>query len=106
MSNAQLFQNVYRQDHLRFWDGRDLNYRKVAEFLELSRSDISRLSGVAKTSVRYDEKIPDNVRDRLECIANVCNMVYDFFGNSAKTALWFKTPNPMLGNVSPQDMVR
>ena len=23
-----------------------------------------------------------------------------------KTKLWFQTPNPMLGNVSPRDMIR
>jgi Protein of unknown function (DUF2384) len=106
MATANLFQNVYRADHLHFWDGQDLNYRKVAAFLNLSRAEISSLSGVAKSSVRYDDKIPDAVRDRLQSIANVCNIVYDYFGDTAKTALWFKTANPMLGNLSPQDMVR
>jgi hypothetical protein len=34
-------------------------------------------------------------------------LVAQFFdGDAAKTALWFKTPNPLLGNLSPRDMIR
>jgi hypothetical protein len=29
-----------------------------------------------------------------------------FFNDDVKTKLWFQTPNPMLGNVSPRDMIR
>jgi hypothetical protein len=29
-----------------------------------------------------------------------------FEGDIEKTALWFRTPNPMLGNISPRDMIR
>lgn len=35
------------------------------------------------------------------------NKVKSFFnGNTAKTWLWFKTPNPALGSVSPLDMIK
>lgn len=27
-------------------------------------------------------------------------------GDTEKTSLWFRTPNPMLGNISPRDMIR
>jgi len=34
-------------------------------------------------------------------------MVADFFnGNTEKTVLWFKTRNPLLGDISPRDMIR
>ena len=29
-----------------------------------------------------------------------------FEGDVAKTALWFRLPNPLLGDVSPRDMIR
>jgi hypothetical protein len=47
------------------------------------------------------------MRDRLEEISNTINMVADFFnGNTEKTVLWFKTRNPLLGDISPRDMIR
>ena len=65
------------------------------------------MAQVAESSVRYDQEIPRKVRDRLEEIASIINMVAEVFeGDPAKTALWFKTSNPMLGDVSPRDMIR
>jgi hypothetical protein len=101
-----LFQNVARHDSLGFWAGQTLDYRKVTEFLDFTTADVSRLAGVAKSSVRFDDKIPFEVKERLEWTANICNLVFDFFGNEVKTALWFKAPNPLLGNVAPRDMIR
>lgn len=101
-----LFQNVAAHDRLGFWAAQGLNYRKVSEFLDLTTQDISRLAGVAKSSVRFDEKIPLEMKERLEWTANICNLVFGFFDDADKTAFWFKTPNPMLGNVAPRDMIR
>jgi hypothetical protein len=40
-------------------------------------------------------------------IGNICGLVAQFFaGDAAKTALWFKTKNPLFGNISPRDMIR
>jgi hypothetical protein len=37
----------------------------------------------------------------------LCEQVVGFFeGDVAKTALWFRLPNPMLGDISPRDMIR
>jgi len=34
-------------------------------------------------------------------------LVAEFFdGDPRKTALWFRTPNPLLGDVSPRNMIR
>jgi hypothetical protein len=58
-------------------------------------------------SVRYDEKIPKDVFDRLQEIANICELVAQHFsGDVRKTALWFKTKNPLFGNIAPRDMIR
>jgi len=32
-------------------------------------------------------------------------LVADFFDDHEKADVWFRTPNPMLGNVSPDDMI-
>jgi uncharacterized protein (DUF2384 family) len=57
--------------------------------------------------LRFDARIPPDLRDRLEQIANICTLVAEYFdSDSERTALWFRTPNPMLGDVSPRDMIR
>jgi len=101
-----LFRTVSERDSLKFWQGRALDYQKVREFIGLDTADISRLAGVAKSSVRYDDKAPKEVREHLENVANICNLVFQFFNDPVKTKLWLQTPNPMLGDVSPRDMIR
>ena len=103
----QLFHTVPKADPLDFWQANALNYSHVSEFLELDTPDLSKIGGVSKKSVRLDNRIPNQLKVRLEQIAITCNLVAEFFdGDRLKTALWFKTPNPMLGNLSPRDMIR
>jgi hypothetical protein len=104
---APLFQTVHSQDHLGFWADQTLNASKVAKFFELNKRDVAQVSDVAAASVRFDQKMPKEVRERLEEIANIATLVAQFFeGDALKTALWFKTRNPLLGNLSPRDMIR
>jgi hypothetical protein len=106
MANPDLFNTVYKRDNLHFWQGNTLNYQRVRDFTGFDVSDIASMTGVAKSSVRYDAKAPKEVREHLENIANICNLVFQFFQDDVKTKLWLQTPNPMLGNVSPRDMLR
>jgi len=40
-------------------------------------------------------------------LEQLCEKVLGFFGGDvAKTALWFRLPNPLLGDLSPRDMIR
>ena len=67
----------------------------------------SHSGGAFQASVRFGHKIPEDVLDRLTEIANVCELVVQHFaGNAAKTALWFRTPRPLLGGAAPRDMIR
>ncbi len=107
MNNMNLFSTVAPSDFLAFGRGSAFEPRKVVEWMDFTKNEVSKITSVAKASVRYDESAPKLVLDRLEEIANIANMVADIFeGDTAKTALWFKTKNPMLGDVSPRDMVR
>ena len=57
--------------------------------------------------MRYDDAIPAPVRERLEEIANTINMVaHAFGGDQEKTLAWFRARNPLLGDISPRDMIR
>lgn len=106
-NSAALFRTVADRDYLGFWANESLKTRAVAEFLDLDKRDIAKVAHVAPASVRYDDKIPKDVLDRLHEIANICALVAQHFeGNVTKTALWFKAKNPLFGDIAPRDMIR
>ncbi len=104
---SNLFANIPSADHLNFWAGPGLDAQRVAKFLDLNKRDVAHLADVSPTSVRWDQKIPQEVLNYLTEIAVICGLVAQFFdGDARKTQLWFQTRNPLLGNISPRDMVR
>ena len=107
MANAIGLFDAVPQDFMNFGQGMAFEPRKVPDLLGLKNDDISRLAAVSASSVRFDEAMPQQMRDRLEEIANTINMVAGLFnGDINKTVAWFKARNPMLGDVSPRDMIR
>ena len=107
MANAIGLFDAVPQDFMRFGQGMAFEPRKVPDVLGLKNEDVARLAAVSASSVRYDDAMPQQMRDRLEEIANTINMVAGLFnGDVNKTAAWFKARNPMLGDVSPRDMIR
>lgn len=107
MQPAALFDTVHRGDPLKFWPGGQFMPREVTRFLDLNKNDVSKMANIAKSSVRYDHNIPHELLDHLRQIANICNLVAGAFDNDIeKTALWFTTRNPLLGDVAPRDMIR
>jgi hypothetical protein len=106
-TSPAVFSTVARQDGLGLYADDTFRPKALVEFLGLSNADVSHIAGVSKKSVRYDDGVPKEMLERLEQIGNVCNLVAHFFaGDAAKTALWFKTRNPMLGDIAPRDMIR
>jgi hypothetical protein len=95
-------------DILNLWDDQGVaDYKRIAELWHLSKSDISKISDVAASSVRFDVHIPQQVAERLHELANIANLVAEFFqGDAHKVGLWFELANPMLGNISPRTMIR
>ena len=105
-SSFSLFDSV-PNDYFNFGKGGSFHPKGVPDVLGLKREDVSRLASVSLKSVRYDEAIPEQVRERLEEIAITINMVAKFFdGDTDKTVTWFKARNPLLGDISPRDMIR
>ena len=106
-NTAALFRTVAVRDYLGFWANNRLNARAVVRFLDLDKREVARMAKVALTSVRFDEKMPAALANRLEEIANTCALVAQFFdGDVVKTSLWFKTKNPLFGDVPPRQMIR
>lgn len=107
VANAGLFGTVADKNYLGFWANETLKAREVVDFLDFNKRDVAKVADVAPASVRFDEKIPKGVLERLQEIANICELVAQHFrGDIRKTALWFKTKNPLFGNISPRDMIR
>jgi len=105
-ANFGLF-NTVPEDTLHFGRGAAFSPKAVSDLLNLKKEDVSRLASVSVKSVRYDDAIPEQVRSRLEEIANTINMVaQQFEGDVDKTVAWFKARNPLLGDISPRDMIR
>jgi hypothetical protein len=105
-ANFGLF-NTVPEDVLQFGRGAGFSPKAVSDLLNLKKEDVSRLSAVSVKSVRYDDAMPEQVRNRLEEIASTINMVaQQFEGDVEKTVAWFKARNPLLGDISPRDMIR
>jgi hypothetical protein len=81
--------------------------RKTANFLGFKNEDVATATGVPRKSVHLGAGIPAEVLARLAEIATICALVMDHFsGDENKTHLWFTTRNPLLGNLSPREMIR
>ena len=104
---GDIFANVPQQDYLSVFKDDKPVYNRIVDFLDFKKEDISKATEVPLSSVRYDEKIPKELHERIKEWAILLNLVAEHFkGDATKTALWFTTPNPLLGNISPRDMIR
>lgn len=108
MQNSEIFNTVPQKNYLPFLYEKDgqPDYEKVVDFLKFKKKEVSNAAQVPAQSVRYDEKIPRELKDRITEWANLLQLVAQHFKNEHKTLLWFKMPNPILGNVSPREMIQ
>lgn len=60
---------------------------------------------VRRATVKSDER-SSAVRVYEENLASIYELVFQFFNDDMKTRVWLRTPNPMLGDTSPRDIVR
>ena len=104
---SSIASHIARRDLLGLYRGGIPDYKRIADLVQLSKADLSKLAGVAKSSVRFDASIPVPVAERLRELANIANLVAEYFdGDLQKVGLWFELQNPMLGNISPRNMIR
>jgi hypothetical protein len=106
LSSTTLFNTVPKEDRLTLFTSGRTDYQKVVRLLDFSKSDVAKASNIPSMSVRYDHKMPKDLADRLQEWAIALAMVAQYFQDEHNTILWFKTPNPLLGNVTPRDMIR
>jgi len=106
MPTFGLFDSV-PEDHFKFGYGASFDAKRVPQILNLKNEDVSRLANVSAKSVRYDDAMPEQVRERLWEIASTMNMVVKAMdGDVDKATAWFLARNPLLGDTSPREMIR
>jgi hypothetical protein len=104
--SSRLFDSV-PPDYFQFGRGTSFKPKQVSDVLRLKKVDVSHIASVAESSVRYDDAIPEQVLSHLTEIANTLNLVAKAFeGDISKAVTWFTTCNPMLGDITPRDMIR
>ena len=90
-----------------FYHGRRVDLKKMALFLSLSPQQMASVIGSRKSVSSFDAlRLAPSAQKRVNEIANLCEVVaHNFGGDVEKTALWFEMKNPMLGDLSPRDML-
>ena len=104
-SSLALFDNIAQEDPLGFYQDGSAQYERPVEFLHLRKDEIAAATELPKKSIRYDGKIPPVLKERLHEWAQLINLVAGHFNDPDKTMTWFQTPNPLLGNISPKQMI-
>jgi hypothetical protein len=106
VNGTALFENIPKDDLLRLFRDGATDYQRVVSLLDLGKRDVAKASEISLQSVRYDHKIPRALEERVGEWAVALSLVAQYFKDEHKTVLWFKTANPLLGNISPRDMIR
>ena len=94
------------KDRFNLFQGSNVKAEKIVRLLKYKKNDVSQASGIKLNSIRYDKKMPQELSERLTEWATAINLVDEFFKDEDKTMLWFNTPNPLLGEQTPKDMIR
>lgn len=83
------------------------DYQQAAKLVGIStKKAVARAAGISEQSVRYDERMPINLKEFFMEIISVLSIVARETNNDKeKVRLWFTMPNPMLGGVSPSQMI-
>ncbi len=106
MTAQALFHTGIEKDYLRLFNGTKPKFDRVREVLDLKYQDIAKATGFPSHAVRPDKKMPKELEEKITEWAIAISLVAKFFKDPDKTVLWFKTANPLLGNVTPRDMIR
>ena len=104
--NNAFFESVPDKDYCDLFTRNHPNAKKVMSMLNYSKKDLAIATGFSANSIRLDERIQSQIEERLREWAVTINLVASYFKNIDRTMLWFQTPNPLLGNISPADMIK
>jgi hypothetical protein len=80
---------------------------KITGFLNFGKRDVAQAAQIPTSKVRWDARMPADLRQRLLMWARLLALVAEFFnGDAEKTATWFQTKSDYLGGWEPRDYIR
>jgi len=101
-----IFSNIPTGDLFGIKTDQGFDYQEAAKFLSMNKKAVAKAAGVSEQSVRYDERMPTDLKEFFMELVSVLSVVSSQLGEDKdKTRLWFNMPNPMLGGVSPMNMI-
>jgi len=103
---TSLFDSIPKTDYFHLFPDGNPDFKKVIKLLEYQKKDVSVATGIPEQSIRFEKKMPSTLKERLIEWAIAINLVGIYFQDEHKTILWFRVSNPLLGNISPRDMIR
>jgi hypothetical protein len=107
MSSPQLvFESIPKEDPFHLFKGSQPDIHKVQRVLKFTKKDTAKASNVPESSVRWDDRTPKELIDRVTEWAIAIALVSEYFNDFDKTILWFAVPNTQLGGITPRDMIR
>lgn len=106
--SQDLFASVPKSDILNlFYTNGEPDAGRITDILDYKRKDVSVATDIPLDRVRLEpRRIPRELMERVREWGTAINLVGNHFKDEKKTILWFQTPNPMLGDISPRDMIR
>lgn len=108
-ATQDIFNTVPKKKYLPIYHANgSMDPQEVTKLLSLKKKDIATATSVPINSVRFDNaRAPKELVERIKEWGVALEKVAEYFdGDLEKTALWFSLENPLLGNVSPRDMIR
>ncbi len=82
---------------------------RLKDYVERAKAAVTRAQeelGIAKKNIKEFRESKALLAEEGPRLVSCREKVEKFFGGDMeKTRLWFKTPNPLLGDVSPDDMI-
>jgi len=106
-TSENLFASVADKDYFHFFNQSGVpDARRIAETLNYRRREVSVATDIPYNKVRLEpDRIPKELVERVTEWATAINLVAEHFQDTKKAILWFHTPNPMLGSISPREMI-
>lgn len=101
-----LFSTVAPEDYFNIFNPNgEPDAKEITRLLDYKKKDISVATDIPVSQIRFDNQIPKEFVNRAREWGTALNLVCSHFQDTKKTVLWFQTPNPMLGNISPRQMI-
>jgi len=105
MTKTAIFENISTTDTLNLQKGKFLDYSKIKNLLSFKNSDVAVATNMSIKSVRFGDRMPEELRLRMYEWKEALEKVNSFFNDEEKTMLWFNTKNHFLGGNSPREMI-